>query len=229
MITKNKHGVYTFIYTLAAVLLLFSVYCADYDLLETGLPAPPDPVDLKITSISDSSVTINWTRCENDSFLNYIVLYSPGSYVGAGGPVFDTLTFAADTFITVKPLADLTQYAFRVKVTLMNGASTPSPIAVTTTPENLNGKLKLTWIPDSTGALLLWTKSVTPSIQYRIFSDTTATVDSTDTLTKIVIDTTYRISDLIPGKKYWYRVYARNELSFVAVSNIVEVLFTLVP
>jgi hypothetical protein len=220
MNTKNGHGVYTFI----AFFLLFSIYCADYDLLEQDPPTPPDPVDLRISSITDSSVTLSWSKCVNDSFLNYIVLYSPGSYVGRDGPVFDTLSFAADTFAAVKPLRDLTQYAFRVIVTLSNGASTPSGLADTITLEDLKGKLKLTWFPDSAGAQLLWTKSVIPCIQYRIFSDSTPTVDSTDTRIKIAIDTTFKVSGLLPENKYFYRVYAYNELVGVAVSNIVEVL-----
>jgi hypothetical protein len=221
---KNKKCIRYFIYLSGIISLLFFVHCADYDLLEQDPPIPPDAVDLKITRVTDSSVTINWTKCDNDSFLNYIVLYAPGSYVGIDGPVFDTLSFAGDTFITVKPLRDLTQYAFRVKVTLINSASTPSLIADTTTFEKLKGKLKLTWLQISTGAQLLWTKSVIPCIQYRIYSDTAATVDSTDNRITIITDTTMSTSGLLPGKSYWYRVYAYDEISTVAVSNVVEVV-----
>jgi phosphodiesterase/alkaline phosphatase D-like protein len=31
-------------------------------------------------------------------------------------------------------------------------------------------------------------------------------------------------SGLLPGKSYWYRVYAYDEISTVAVSNVVEVV-----
>jgi hypothetical protein len=210
----------------ALMLLLLSVFCADYDLLDKDPPVPPDPVSVKISKVTDSSVTINWSKCTNDSFLCYIVLYSTGSYVGSDGTVFDTLSYAVDTFATIKSLTDLTQYAFRVSVKLTNGASTPSLIVDTTTLENLKGKLKLTWHSDSIKTQLTWTKSVTPCMQYRIFSDTVAAVDSLDSLIRIVTDTVYRLSDPPTVKSRFYKVYARNEQAFVASSNIVEILLS---
>ncbi|HEX2957297.1 MAG TPA: fibronectin type III domain-containing protein [Chitinispirillaceae bacterium] len=210
----------------ALLLLLLSVFCADYDLLDQDPPVPPDPVKVKISKFSDSSVTLNWSKCTNDSFLCYTVQYAIGSYVGSDDPVFDTLSYAIDTFATIKSLADLTEYAFRVTVTLKNGASTPSDVVVTTTLENLKGKLKLTWRSDSTKTELIWTKSVIPCMRYRIFSDTVSTVDSLDSLIRIVTDTIYRISDPPTVKSRYYKVYARNEQSFVASSNIVEILLS---
>jgi hypothetical protein len=206
---------------------LIFAFCADYDLLDKDPPVPPDPVTVLISKVTDSSVTINWTKCINDSFLCYIVKYDAGSNVGSNAKVFDTLTYAIDTFATIKSLTDQTEYAFRVIVKLKNNAETPSLPVSTTTFENLKGKLKLTWHSDSIKTQLIWTKSVIPSMQYRIYLDTaSAAVDSLDSLIRIVTDTVYRIPDPPTVKARYYRVYARNEQSFVASSNIVEILLS---
>lgn len=211
----------------ALLLLLLSVYCADYDLLDQDPPVPPDPVTVSISKVTDSSVTINWSKCKNDSFLCYIVLYSAGNYVGRDGKVFDTLSYAVDTFATIKSLFNQTEYAFRVIVKLKNNAEMPSLPVSATTLENLKGKLKLIWHSDSIKTDLIWTKSVIPCFEYRIFMDTvSAAVDSLDSLIKIVTDTMYRLQDPPTVKSHYYRVYARNESSFIASSNIVEILLS---
>jgi hypothetical protein len=221
-----KKNTSNFLLPAALVLLLIFAFCADYDLLDKDPPVPPDPVKVSINKVTDSSVTINWSKCTNDSFLCYIVLYGEGSYVDERDKVFDTLSYAVDTFATIKSLIAQTEYAFRVVVKLKNKMATPSIPVSTTTLENLKGKLKLTGHSDSIKAELIWTKSVIPCMRYRIFSDTVSTVDTLDSLIRTLTDTVYHISDPPKIKSRYYRVYAQNEQSFVASSNIVEILLS---
>ena len=62
------------------VLMLFALLlsCADYDLLDSD---DPDPVKLSITSVSDSTVSLKWTRSTAEDFRNYKVYYSRNDVV----------------------------------------------------------------------------------------------------------------------------------------------------
>lgn len=197
--------------------------CADYDLLEDP-DETPDPVELEIIDVTDSSVTLRWERCNDEDFSRYEVYYGTNDIVDRSDKLADSLSFDVDTVKTVKPLDDATRYYFRVIVTNENEKYSVSNIVDTVTPENMRGKLKLSKPElDDEDIFLKWTASVEEFDKYVIHADTTRTVDTTDTLLATVYsDTTETIEGLPFGHTWWFRVYALSDTAQVATSNTVE-------
>ncbi|MBN1575032.1 MAG: fibronectin type III domain-containing protein [Chitinispirillaceae bacterium] len=208
-----------------AASLLLCLSCADYDLLDDP-DREPDPVSLEIIAVSDSSVTLRWTRCDDDDFRQYAVYYGTSDIVDRSDKLADSLSFDVDTVKTVRPLDDMTRYYFRVIVYNEGENFSVSNIVDTVTPENMKGKLKLA-VPELTedrAVRLRWTSALEEFNRYVIHADTTRTVDTTDTLLATVYsDTAETVEGLQPDRTWWLRVYARHDTAIVATSNTVEI------
>jgi hypothetical protein len=203
--------------------------CADYDLMEQSLH--PDGVTLSITGVSDTSVTIRWTRYTGEDFQRYSVYCSRSDAIDTTDSLCDTLLFSIDTAKTIRGLMVGTLYYFRVMVTTKEGGVGVSNIVDTTTVVSMKGKLKLEQpdtaaLTDST-VTLRWSSCVSLFDSYKIYRDTTSNADDKDTLIRTVYnDTQATIRGLDQSRDYWFRVYAVLDTTVVAVSNVMQAATT---
>lgn len=208
------------------ILLLINLHCADYDLMDDP-DREPDRVELSITDVTDSSVTLEWTRCDDEDFRSYEVYYGTDDIIDRSNTLADSLLFDVDTVKTVQPLDDMIRYYFRVIVTNETGNFSVSNIVDTITPEDMKGKLRLFTpvINDDNDVYLKWTSALEAIKSYRIYADTVNAVDTTDSLVATVYsDTTEKISGLTADYRWRFRVYAMNDSAIAATSNTVDVL-----
>lgn len=201
--------------------------CADYDLLNLD---EPSSVKLSIKTVTDSSVTLIWSKSNDEDFSNYKVYYSRNETVDQHDSLVDSLSFRIDTTKTVRKLIPGTRYYFRVLVNTGRGLYSASnevdTVTLKDTSANSTANLKLyapSIISDSSIALR-WSNFLSPFDSYRIFMDTTWDVTFMDTLIGTVYhDTSLIVNSMIKNKKYWYRVYAKRDTSYIGSSNSVEV------
>lgn len=200
-------------------------FCADYDELDDP-DRKPDPVTLAISEVTDSSVTLHWSRCVDEEFAKYELYYGTNDIVDRNDKLADSLSFDVDTIKTVQPLDDLTRYYFRVIVYNKQGNYSVSNIVDTVTPEDMKGKLRLiaAGTDEENNVKLLWTKALETVDRYSVHADTAGAVDTSDTLVATVYnDTTETLMGLAAGRTWRLRVYGRLESTIVATSNVIEV------
>ncbi len=219
--SKTIFGKYSLLKTIFCIPLVL-VSCADYDLLDT-LEEEPEPVSLSISAVGDSSVTLNWSKSEEDDFTNYKVYYSLNDVVDTTSTLSATLTFRNDVNKTVKNLTPGRHYYFRVIVTTRRGLiSTSNTVDTTTTSK---GKITL-HAPNqiSTHSVgLQWTPDEKSNVvSYEVYYDTVQTVSQSSTLALTIADTVATVDLLESGKKYWFRVYGLDNVEVRAVSNVVS-------
>lgn len=200
------------------------LHCADYDLLDD---TPPESVTLGIEEVTDTSVALAWTECEDDRFRNYEVYYSEDQTVDTNSTLVDTMAFSFDVTKTVYGLMPETRYYFRVFVNTTNGLMSASNEVDTWTLRD-SRTIEL-FEPDSvtdTSVALVWSRSRDESFRYYLlYLDTAGAVDTTDDplhsiRRNLVDDTTYRVEDLLRGKEYTIRVHVKGPRGFLASSNI---------
>lgn len=212
---------------LILVLLFFS--CTDWDLPKDY----PDTVTLSTYKVTDSTVTLLWSKASDSHFGSYVVYKGDGEVIDTSDEVLDTIVFSVDTVYTVTGLTAGTDYSFRVMVTSPEGTYTVSNVIKIQTLVNLNSvSLKLDE-PDSSeitenSVTLRWGfdkwKWSDSLVEYSIYMDTTSSVDSLDSLVASVLqDTEWTVSQLQANKKYFFRVYMEHEDTSKAGSNIIEV------
>lgn len=208
------------------IFILISFDCADYDLMEDP-DRKPERVELEIIDVTDSSVTLEWTRYDDEDFSSYEVYYGTEDIIDRSNKLADSLLFDVDTVKTVQPLDDLTRYYFRVIVTNTGGNFSVSNIVDTMTPEDMKGKIRLFTpvLNADSDVSLKWTSALEMIKNYRIYGDTLSAVDTTDTLLSTVYsDTTERIEGLLLDRTWRFRVYAMSDSGIAATSNIVDIL-----
>jgi hypothetical protein len=199
--------------------------CADYNEMEEA--ENPTPVTLSIAGTGDSSVTLKWSKYAGEYFSNYGLYIGYSQGLDSADSLIDTFSYRTDTVATIRKLTPNTHYYFRVIVTTTEGGAGASNVVDTTVNESTKHKLTL-YPPDSTltdtTVFLRWTKYGLDFDYYRIYRDTTDVVDTKDTSVKTVYtDTSATIKNLMPGRTYWFRVYAFSDTSIAATSNIMEV------
>lgn len=201
--------------------LLF-LCCTDWDL---GGEDAPDSVTLGIIGVTDTTVTLRWSKSDDTDFESYMVYYSLSDVVDTTDQIADTIYFSYDTIKTVQGLEPEKHYYFRVIVNTFRNMISASNIVDTTTLKNISSytlKLSKPVAVSEHSISLSWEKEWTSTYnQYWIYYDTTSTVDSTD----ICIDTVNNVTtDTIAGLKretaYWFRVYLNRDGVPKAGSNI---------
>lgn len=218
----NQRILHTILLLGAALTAFLS--CADYNTLAED----PDAVDLSITSVTDTTVTLHWTQAKEENFGSYLVYMSGSSVVDTTDTLVDSLTFYFDQGLTVSRLRPQTQYFFRVFVRNVLGRIMGSNIVDTMTLRD--SRTLFLFEPDSvvdTVAYLRWTRTRMDQNfgRYWICADTTATVD-TGTTPPIRIsiadidDTTHTLPGLKRGKTYTCKVHVQGYYDdFIASSN----------
>ncbi len=202
--------------------------CADYDLLNLDEPAR---VNLSIKAVTDSTVTLVWSKSNDEDFSNYKVYYSRNETVDQHDSLVDSLSFRIDTTKTVRNLVPGTRYYFRVLVNTGRGLFSASNEVDTVTLRDTTGdsdeilRMYAPVIISDSSIILRWSKFHFSFDSYRIFMDTTWDVTYRDSLigTKYHDDTSMVINGLSQGRTYWYRVYAKKDTSYIVGSNSVEV------
>ncbi|NLD98553.1 MAG: fibronectin type III domain-containing protein, partial [Fibrobacter sp.] len=95
------------------ILMVLFISCADYELLNLG---EPESVQLQISAVTDSTVSLVWSKSHDEDFKNYKLYYSRKETVDNNDSLVDSLSFRVDTVRTVRGLAPDTRYYFRVLV-----------------------------------------------------------------------------------------------------------------
>jgi hypothetical protein len=207
--------------------------CADYDLLEESLH--PAGVTLSIASVTDTAVTLSWTRYAGEDFKNYKVYINHGGTADTTDSLVDTLAFQGDTTKTVGSLLPGERYGFRVIVTTNGGGAGVSNSIDTLTILSMKGRLTL-YPPDSaaisdSSVFLRWSECISDFDRYTMYMDTAAasgqtslTVDQKDSCVKITYNDTFAtIKGLTQGRTYSFRVFAWKDTGIIAKSQVVEV------
>jgi len=204
-------------------IILILCACADYDLLNMD---EPESVNLSIKAISDSTVTLVWSKSNDEDFSNYKVYYSRNETVDQHDSLADSLSFRIDTTKTVRNLVPGTRYYFRVIVNTGRGLFSASNEVDTVTLKDTSLILKLfapAIISDSS-IILRWSKIHFTFDAYKVFMDTTWDVTNADYVIGTVYhDTTLAVNGLVKNRTYWYRVYATKDMGYIVGSNSVEV------
>jgi len=204
---------------LLLLFLLSLITCSDYHLL--GNDEPPEKVEVRIETISDTSVTLTWTECSDDDFRFYYVYYdsSQSGVVDTSSQVVDTLKFKTDTRIIVSGLERSTNYFFRVVVEDEWGnISISDPVDTTTlftSREILDIHIVDSLVTD-TSIDIYWNETATANSifkQYLIYIDSTGRKDTANSRLETLSrkqDTVLHINELKKNTDYWVAVYAEN-------------------
>lgn len=207
---------------------LAGVTCTDWDLGNEDLL--PDPVTLSVYGVTDTTVSLRWTRSHDEEFKCYQVFYSTSDVVDTGSKVVDTLFFSRDTTKTVTGLEGNKRYYFRVMVYTNRNTMAPSNVVDTVTLPSLKD-LKIDLFADTTkttefSTFLYWKPVVSGTgNKYVIYQDTTLNVDSSDISVDTIIDTTYtKINNLQRNKHYWFKIYLDRNGRLLAGSKPVDVI-----
>jgi len=203
--------------------------CADYNLYDESIK--PTPVDLRITAVADSSVTLSWSQYKGsaDLFKNYRVYFGHSAGLDTSDSLADTLSFITDTVTKVRRLAPGKLYFFRVIVTTKQGGKGASNVVDTTTlmrskPGITIYRLDSNAITDSS-VTLRWSKCASMFDLYKIFIKDSSNVGRKDTMFWTVdSDTSITINGLTQGKRYWFIVYALIDTVVAAQSNPMDVV-----
>ncbi len=223
---STKMGVVSAVFWVPAVFLLMSG-CADYSSFYED-EEPPEGVTLYADSATDSSITVHWTKNNDEDFLSYMIFYShTNNVVDTTSDVYDTLHFRVDTALTLMDLNSGAEYWVRVIVSDQDHNLTPSNTVSYRTLKEPEIDLVQ---PDSTEITetqitLRWSfNNDEEDNKYRVFYDDMPTVDSTDEyFPEDIEDTVYTAERLEPGKSYWFRVYMIEEERLLYGSNTVSV------
>lgn len=208
-------------------IILILCTCADYDLLNLD---EPESVNLAIKAVTDTTVTLVWSKSNDEDFSNYKVYYSRSETVDQHDSLVDSLSFRIDTTKTVRNLIPGIRYYFRVIVNtgrgLFSASNEVDTVTLRDTSADTSQILKLyapTVISDSS-IILRWSKIHFTFDAYKIFMDTTWDVTNADSAIGTVYhDTTLVVNGLAKNKIYWYRVYATKDIGYIVGSNSVEV------
>jgi fibronectin type 3 domain-containing protein len=210
-----QKSTFIFSYLFILILIMLLVSCADYDMLDEK----PGAVSLAVSDVQDSSVTLSWTQSTDENFKNYRIYYDTNNNLSRFG---DSILFAAQTTATIKTLAPATAYYFAVFVTNQAAKSSMSNIASAVTWLQFQPQQ---WLGDS-AVLLKWGRPRGVSVTgYRLYSDTTASVDSLDTLEAQPAsgDTAFYLSYLPYGITEYLKVYAMGNSGTLTGSTTAQV------
>jgi hypothetical protein len=195
---------------LPVFLLPLCFYCADYDLLD----AKPSSVRLIVTDVQDSSVTLRWTQSADENFKTYKIYCDTNDHLGR---LADSTLFAQDTTRTIKNLSPATAYYFAVITANQAGKSSMSNKASAVTWLQFQPQQ---WAGDS-AIVLKWKRPKGVAVTgYRVFSDTTSSVDTLDTLEAQVAsnDSSLSLSRQTYGKTKYFRVFAMGSTGYLTGS-----------
>lgn len=212
--------------TILSIILILCA-CADYDLLNLD---EPESVNLSIKSVTDSTVTLVWSKSNDEDFFNYKVYYSRNETVDQNDSLVDSLSFRIDTSKTVRNLIPGTRYYFRVIVNTGRGLFSASNEVDTVTLRDTSAdtslilKLYAPAIISDASIILRWSKVHFTFDAYKVFIDTTWDVTNADSVIGTVYhDTTLVVNGLVKNRTYWYRVYVTKDIGYIVGSNSVEV------
>ncbi|MGA2508411.1 MAG: fibronectin type III domain-containing protein [Chitinispirillaceae bacterium] len=197
-------------------LLPLYFYCADYGQLDTN---PPTSASLAVSDVQDSIVTLRWTQSADVNFKMYKIYYDSTANLGRFA---DSIVFAQETTLTIKNLNPATLYYFAVFVTDQAAKSSMSNIASTVTWLQFQPQQ---WIGDS-AIMLTWGRPKGVSTTgYRLYSDTTSSVDTLDSLQAQLAsnDTSFSLFYLPYGITGYFRVFARGNSGYLTGSVTAQV------
>ena len=190
--------------------------CADYGQLDSN---PPASASLKASDIQDSSVTLSWTQLTDVNFKTYKIYYDSTPNLSQFA---DSIVFAQETTFTVKKLNPATLYYFAVFVTDQAAKSSMSNILTTVTWLQFQSQQ---WVGDS-AVILTWgrTRGVSTT-GYRLYSNTTSSVDTLDSLQAQLAssDTTFSLFYVPYGITGYFRVFARGNSGYLTGSVTAQI------
>lgn len=225
-------------YFIAVIFSGLLVKCADYNM------NLPDPVTVSITGVTDTTVTLKWTRSRDIDFSGYHVYYSKNDNVEPNDPLsrcVDTLLLAQDTIKVVGNLSRDSLYFFRIIVNTTRGLISSSNTVDTTTThtdssDTTHGsslkpssvQLAIVFASDSTVSLK-WTQSTASDfLRYYIYYSKNSAVGKGrpgtycfDSLNNKQ-DTSIIVDNLLPNTSYYFRVNVVTNSSRSSESNIAD-------
>jgi len=209
---NKKHSIPTGRFLAVSMLLLvIGSACTDWDIAQDP-DEIPEAVELSISEVTDSSVTLVWTQNPDSIFKNYTVYYSTSDIVDTTDKAVDTISFARDTVKVVKGLDADRRYYFRVMVNSILGTMSASNIVDTITYKKITDRrlvldtvsvtentVKLSWVKD-------WVDGYEKN--FVIYMDTATTVDSLDTPVDTIHDFMNTVIEgLARTTRYSFRVF----------------------
>lgn len=201
---------------------------ADRPISITGSPQPVEL--LSVTAPSSWQVVLDWSDAAPDGFAAYIVYRDTQQPVTEGSDEIARITGRTFSGYTDTTVDESTTYYYRVfvenVVALTAGSNTDS---ITTAANAAPDPVVLAasvQAGDVLSVLLTWTSSGADDFEsYRIYRSTSAAVDTTSQLVRIVTargQTTS--SDAYSVANRWYRVYVYDRQGKATGSNVVEAI-----
>jgi hypothetical protein len=219
------------IFVLIILILLFSTISslalgslADSDQL-------PEPVVLKEPDlITSSSITLSWTKSENDDFEMYKLYRDSKPEVNDSSKLITTINVVSTLTFLDSSLAPETTYFYRVYVETVTGLTNGSNMVdVTTLPASesptaitLDQPYEITY----NSITLKWLKSPDDDFKvYKLYRDTTSPVGGSSSLIATIYSQdviNFIDTGLAPDTTYHYRIYVVDAEGLTTGSNEVK-------
>jgi fibronectin type 3 domain-containing protein len=182
------------------------------------------------TAVSQTELTLSWSKNDEDDFASYKIYRSTEPSVDVTDQLIATITRSDVTTYRDSGLQENTRYYYRVFVFDNGGTSSPSnevgprtlnapPTAVTLTGNatDRSDEVDLNWTENHDHDFL----------EYRIYRDQSPSVGTNSTLARAVTERTslaFLDHDLQENTRYYYRVFVADNGDSVTASNEISVL-----
>ncbi len=188
---------------------------------QTKAPEVNQQIDMTIFNVTDSSITMRWNMYRGNDFKRYYLRCSHNYGVKVTDSLVDSFSIQADTVYEAQHLTPQSRYFYRLFVPVSNvsGGYLNSNEVDTVTLENKEGKLAF-YPPDSitdSSITLRWSRyALAPVNSYKVYMDTSQSVDNKSPMVKIAYDTIATVKGLIASQNYWFKIYAWGDTGIVA-------------
>ncbi len=193
--------------------------------IDTNMAVPQNPVLSPATNVTDSSVTLTWSKNNDVDFERYVIWYDTSSTENPSENYMEIYN-SADTSFVVTPLCDNTTYFFRIQVTDLRGHSSLSNVieatlenGIPTTPQMYQA------YRTANGAYVSWGKVLICDFsKYELIRSADNVYDGSDILVTTItdIDINFYEDTGVDESVYYYFVKITDQTDLSSVSDYIE-------
>jgi fibronectin type 3 domain-containing protein len=189
---------------------------------------PPQPAQLSSFAVSETEMSITWTKSSATDFASYMLFRSTGAGVDSTSTLVKTETNSSTTSFGDTDLKVGITYFYALYTVDKSALMAKSNVIAAQTVDNPPAAVTLSvFVVSESEVELDWSRSTaTDFASYQLFRSDDANVDSTSTLLQTQTSsttTTYRDIDRKPETAYSYAVYTVDRAGSAAKSNIISV------
>jgi hypothetical protein len=194
--------------------------------IDTSLSAPETPVLYIATDITDSSVTLTWSKNNNPDFLKYTIWYDTSSLEN---PTENHLTVynREDTSTVISSLCDNITYYFRIQVDDLYSHSSMSNVIEAAIANKAPVKAQLLQaLRTHTGVSVAWIEvQICDFAKYELIRSIDSVLDDTDIVVVTINDQsiTFYEDTGVDSLEYFYGLRVTDKLDFTSMSDFTKV------